>query len=261
MRAMAFAGRNRRELLRDPLTIGFGLGFPLVLLALLSAIGRHAPVENFAIEALAPGVASFGADVCRTVFGDTARPRPLARVYGAALRFLDAAKRLSSSAIFADAGAVRRADRRLLSCSGADGPPVRRECARLDGGADAGCGDVRPRSACLCGTLLNDRQASGICGAVLTNGCAWLSGIWFDLALLGEGFERAAHLLPVCQCRGRRARGAGRGLCGDGGAAGGRRGLCGRAARDCGLDVSSQAARGKTVAEMGKRRRPAGDMS
>ena len=39
-------------------------------------------------------------------------------------------------------------------------------------------------------------QALLICGAVLTNGCAWLSGIWFDLALLGEGFERAAHLLP-----------------------------------------------------------------
>ena len=33
---MAFARRNARELVRDPLTVGFSLGFPLVLLALFA---------------------------------------------------------------------------------------------------------------------------------------------------------------------------------------------------------------------------------
>ena len=37
-RAMAFARRNARELVRDPLTVGFSLGFPLVLLALLTQV-------------------------------------------------------------------------------------------------------------------------------------------------------------------------------------------------------------------------------
>ena len=36
----------------------------------------------------------------------------------------------------------------------------------------------------------------GVCGALLTNVCAWLSGIWFDLELLGEGFTAFANFLP-----------------------------------------------------------------
>ena len=33
----------------------------------------------------------------------------------------------------------------------------------------------------LCGSVLNDKQVGGICGALLTNLSAWLSGVWFDL--------------------------------------------------------------------------------
>ena len=39
---MTFAGRNAKEILRDPINLAFGLGFPLVLLLLLSAVhGVH----------------------------------------------------------------------------------------------------------------------------------------------------------------------------------------------------------------------------
>ena len=37
------------------------------------------------------------------------------------------------------------------------------------------------------------RQA---CGALLTNISAWLSGIWFDVALVGGWFETIANALP-----------------------------------------------------------------
>ena len=36
----------------------------------------------------------------------------------------------------------------------------------------------------------------GICGALLTNLSAWLSGVWFDLELVGGVFEKAAGVLP-----------------------------------------------------------------
>ena len=36
----------------------------------------------------------------------------------------------------------------------------------------------------------------GICGALLTNLSAWLSGIWFDLDLVGGAFKAIADLLP-----------------------------------------------------------------
>jgi len=36
----------------------------------------------------------------------------------------------------------------------------------------------------------------GVCGALLTNLSAWLSGTWFDLELLGDGFVKVAEVLP-----------------------------------------------------------------
>ena len=60
MRMWVFARRNLKELARDPLTLLFGLAFPLVVMLLLSAIQAHVPVEMFAISTLAPGIAVFG---------------------------------------------------------------------------------------------------------------------------------------------------------------------------------------------------------
>ena len=34
MRMLSFAKRNTLEILRDPLNLGFGLGFPLILIAI-----------------------------------------------------------------------------------------------------------------------------------------------------------------------------------------------------------------------------------
>ena len=48
----------------------------------------------------------------------------------------------------------------------------------------------------LCGSVLSDKQVGGVCGALLTNLSAWLSGIWFDLELVGGVFKRIADLLP-----------------------------------------------------------------
>jgi ABC-2 type transport system permease protein len=48
----------------------------------------------------------------------------------------------------------------------------------------------------LCGSILGSKQVGGICGALLTNLSAWLSGIWFDLELVGGPFEKIANALP-----------------------------------------------------------------
>ena len=48
----------------------------------------------------------------------------------------------------------------------------------------------------LCGSLLDVKQVGGICGALLTNISAWLSGVWFDLNLVGGFFEKLANILP-----------------------------------------------------------------
>ena len=48
----------------------------------------------------------------------------------------------------------------------------------------------------LCGSLLGVKQVGGVCGALLTNLSAWLSGVWFDLNLVGGAFKKIAELLP-----------------------------------------------------------------
>ena len=66
MRTFVFASRNTKEILRDMITLFFGLGFPLVLMVLLSAINASIPQEAaeatklFQIQNLAPGISVFG---------------------------------------------------------------------------------------------------------------------------------------------------------------------------------------------------------
>ena len=52
MKMLSFASRNAKEILRDPLTVAFGLGFPLILILLLSAIQANVPVPLFEIGQL-----------------------------------------------------------------------------------------------------------------------------------------------------------------------------------------------------------------
>ena len=45
MRMLTFASRNTKEILRDPLNLAFGLGFPLVLILLLSVLLMYAAIR------------------------------------------------------------------------------------------------------------------------------------------------------------------------------------------------------------------------
>jgi len=60
VKLLAFASRNSKEILRDKLNLAFGIGFPVVLLLLLTAIQSNIPVPLFVIDHLAPGIAVFG---------------------------------------------------------------------------------------------------------------------------------------------------------------------------------------------------------
>lgn len=52
MKLKAFAVRNAKEILRDPLNLAFGIGFPVVLLLLFSAIQANVPVSLFELSSL-----------------------------------------------------------------------------------------------------------------------------------------------------------------------------------------------------------------
>lgn len=195
MRMLAFARRNTKEILRDPLNVFFGLGFPLVLLFLLSAIQANIPVKLFEIQHLAPGIAVFGLSFL-TLFSASiiAKDRGsalLQRLYTTPLTPMD----------FILGYTLPVLAMAVVQCAIC-------YCAAFALGLEITANIVYalifilPISllyialGLLCGSVLNDKQVGGICGALLTNLSAWLSGIWFDLELVGGTFRKIAHMLP-----------------------------------------------------------------
>lgn len=195
MRMMTFAKRCAKEILRDPINLGFGLGFPLVLLLLLSALQANIPVSLFEIDTLTPGITVFGLSFM-TLFSATlvAKDREsalLQRLYTTPLTGFDfmlgymlpllpialgqtvicylvaipLGLSFSVNIVYAVIGMIPMAIFNIAL-------------------------------GLLCGSVLGVKQVGGICGALLTNLSAWLSGVWFDLTLVGGFFEKIAGALP-----------------------------------------------------------------
>ena len=195
MRMLAFAKRNTKEILRDPLTVFFGLGFPLVLILLLSVIQANIPVSLFEIESLAPGVTVFGLSFM-TLFSATLISKDrgsslLERLYTTPMTPSDFILGYTIPILpFAVAQcAICYVVALLLGL-------------KLTLNVLLAILFIIPVSilyialGLLFGSILSDKQVGGICGALLTNLSAWLSGIWFDLELVGGAFKKIAHLLP-----------------------------------------------------------------
>ena len=195
MRMLTFAKRCAREILRDPLNVAFGLGFPVVLILLLSAIQANIPVELFAIESLAPGISMFGLSFM-TLFSATlvARDREsalLQRLYTTPLTPADFI--LGYLLPMIPIALAQSAVSYLVAIP--LGLPV-------NGNILLAIVTLLPMAVfyialgLLCGSVFNVKQVGGICGALLTNLSAWLSGVWFDLELVGGAFGKIANLLP-----------------------------------------------------------------
>ena len=177
------------------MTVCFGLGFPLVLIFLLSVIQANVPVSLFEIQHLAPGVAVFGLSFM-TLFSATLISRDrgsslLQRLYTTPLSPLDFILGYTLPIIpFALAQSVICYGVAILL--GLDVTLHMLWAVLL----------VIPVSVLyiamglLFGSVLTDKQVGGICGALLTNLSAWLSGTWFDLELVGGVFKDIAYALP-----------------------------------------------------------------
>lgn len=195
MRMMTFAKRCTKEILRDPINLGFGLGFPLVLLVLLSAMQANIPVSLFEIDTLTPGITIFGLSFM-TLFSATliAKDREsalLQRLYTTPLTGLDfiigymlpilpiALGQTVVCYLFAIPLGLTFSVNVIYAIIGIIPMAIFNIALGL-----------------LCGSVFGVKQVGGICGALLTNFSAWLSGVWFDLKLVGGFFEKIANLLP-----------------------------------------------------------------
>jgi len=195
MRMMTFAKRCGKEILRDPINLGFGLGFPLVLLLLLTTMQKNIPVHLFEIDTLTPGITVFGLSFM-TLFSATliAKDREsalLQRLYTTPLTAMDfilgymlpllpiALGQVVICYLFAIPLGLTVSVNILYAILGIIPMAIFNIALGL-----------------LCGSIFGVKQVGGICGALLTNLSAWLSGVWFDLKLVGGVFEKIANVLP-----------------------------------------------------------------
>ena len=195
MRMLVFAKRNFKEIIRDPLNLCFLFGFPVVLLLLLSAIQANIPVSLFEIEHLAPGIAVFGL-AFMTLFSATliSKDRQSSfteRLYTSPMTALDfiLGYTLPMIPIALAEGVATYAVAIILGLDVSLNILISILFLIPTALLYIGIG-------LLCGSVLNDKQVGGICGALLTNLSAWLSGIWFDLDLVGGVFKKIAYALP-----------------------------------------------------------------
>ena len=192
---LAFANRTFKEILRDPLTMAFGLGFPVILLLLLSLIQSNIPVDMFELHYLTPGITVFGLSFM-TLFSAQLISKDrtsslLTRLYTTPLKATDfifgyllpiiplcLAQTVICYVIALILGLpfsvnVVWAVLMILVPS-----------------------FLYIALGLLCGSAMTEKQVGGICGALLTNLSAWLSGIWFDISMLGKVVKAIADALP-----------------------------------------------------------------
>lgn len=195
MKAFVFAGRTAKEILREPLTLIFGIGLPVIILLLLTAIGKNVPNDLFRIEQLTPGIAVFSLSFmslfsAQLIANDRASSM-LARLFTTPMTATD-------YIIGYTLPLIPMALAQGMACYGVAILLGMKASIEIVGAWLM----LLPISivfigiGLLCGSLFNEKAVAGICGGLLTNVVAWLSGTWFSLELVGDTFQAIAYKLP-----------------------------------------------------------------
>ena len=195
MRTLVFAKRCGKEILRDPINLAFGLGFPVGLLLLLSAIQANVPTALFQIADLTAGIAVFGLSFMALFAGSlVAKDREsafLQRLYATPMRAVEFI--LGYTLAMLPIALAQSLVCYLAAFALGLPMSVQVVYALLF---------LLPVAlffvgvGVLSGSVLSVKQTGGICGALLTNLTAFLSGLSFDLRLVGRVFEKIARCLP-----------------------------------------------------------------
>lgn len=203
MKSLVFAQRNIKEILRDPLSWIFCVGFPLVMLLIMSVINSSIPAEAgmalFELPKLAPGIAMFGLTfvmlfACLLISGDRSeafllrvftspmKPADYIAGYTLPLIVLSMGQSIITGAVSAVMGIAQNTEinvgNMLLSVI-ISLPSI----------------IMYVSFGLLFGTLLNKNAAPGICSIIISFS-GMLGGIWMDVDAIGGTLGKICNALP-----------------------------------------------------------------
>ena len=194
-----FAKRNTKEILRDPINLFFGLGFPVILVAILSVINNSIPKEAnntmFIIEKLVPNMAVFGlcflALFSGMLISQDRTSSFMVRLYTSPMKsvhfilgyvlpmlvmgFCQSLITFSFSMIFGFEFTIN-----IFWCMLSLIPTS----------------IIFTGIGLICGSIMSEKAVGGVCGALLTNITGWLSGMFLPIDLIGGTFLAICKVLP-----------------------------------------------------------------
>ncbi|MCG7345476.1 ABC transporter permease [Sporosarcina sp. ACRSL] len=194
MRFVAFASRNQKEIVRDPLTIMFGVGLPVVIMWLFTMMQKNMPMELYKIENLTPGVIVFSFAFL-TLFsgmliGKDKGSSFLMRIFVSPLKPSDYIIGYTIPLIFI---AIMQIVVCFIAAYFLE--------LKLDWNVIVAIGVLLVNAllyigfGLMLGTFFTDKQVGGIF-ALFVNIATWLSGTWFTVDMIGGVFEKVASVLP-----------------------------------------------------------------
>ena len=203
MRSIVFSKRTVKELVRDPLSYLFCLGFPLVMLIIMTIVDQSIPkeagMELFHIQSLAPGIALFGLTfvmlfTCLQVSKDRSSAF-LTRLYASPMQALDFISGYTLPLMSISILQIAIAFVCAIAIGNATGYTFHLWNILL-------CILVLLPSALMFiafglffGTLLGEKAAPGIC-SIIISAASMLGGVWMDVDAIGGTFGRFCKVLP-----------------------------------------------------------------
>lgn len=203
----AFAVRNSKEILRDPLSYIFCLGFPMVMLVVMTLVNESIPPQAgmtiFRIDNLSGGIAIFGQTFIMLFTAMTvAKDRSgafLVRMYATPMTSGDFAvgymlPMLLISVVQAVITYAASFIVSLMTGVALSLPGMLLSIAALIPSAVMFIG-----FGLLFGTLFNEKAAPGLCSIIISLG-SFLGCIWFDAESTGGVLLRICKCLPFFYC-------------------------------------------------------------
>lgn len=203
----AFTIRNIKEISRDPLSYIFCLGFPIVMLIIMTLVNESIPPEAnmtvFRTDKLAGGIAVFGQTFTMLFTAlNVSKDRSgafLVRMYASPMKSSDfiCGYILPMLIISAVQTALSFTVSLIISLiNGTDINPLGLLTALIT---------LIPSSVMfigfglLFGTVFNEKSAPGLCAVIISIG-SFLGGIWFDTEATGGVMLKICKALPFYYC-------------------------------------------------------------
>lgn len=203
MKSKVFAIRTWKEIMRDPLSYIFCLGFPLVMLVIMSIIDKSIPakagMQVFRIRNLAPGITYFGLTF---VMLFTSIQVSKDRTTALLLRLYASPMKPVEYILGYTMPVVVLAVVQMVICFGVSFvigvctgdtlsvPEIMLSMAALLPSVVLFVG-----FGILFGTLVNEKAAPGLC-SILISATGMIGGIWMDIDGLGGAIKTVARALP-----------------------------------------------------------------